>query len=301
MASFVDGRRDTLDACGERSVTPARSTGVDAPVMIAVAPNGARKSASDHARLPITPPDLAECAAECVAAGASMLHLHVRDEAGRHSLAPSHYRAAIDAIRARVGEELVVQVTTESGGRYSPAEQMDHADALAPEAVSLAIRELFSDPALHRDVTSFLARLAARDALVQYIVYSSGDVSRCASLHAQGTIPQRSPQVLFVLGSYAERRPGRPADLVPMLAALPQGWRWSACAFGPAELQCMTAAALLGGHVRVGFENNMQVPSGGIAADNAELVRITSNALAGLGLTRATCAQTRRFLRDPRD
>ena len=92
------------------------------------------------------------------------------------------------------------------------------------------------------------------------------------SLHAEGAIPQRSPQVLFVLGSYADRRAGRPADLVPMLAALPAGWRWSACAFGPAELHCMTAAALLGGHVRVGFENNLQVPSGAIAADNAELV-----------------------------
>jgi uncharacterized protein (DUF849 family) len=282
-------------------VTLFPSTGVEAPVIISVAPNGARKSPADHARLPLTPPELAQCAADCLAAGASMLHLHVRDEAGRHSLAPSHYRAAIDAIRARVGDELVLQVTTESGGRYSPAEQIVHADALAPEAMSLAIRELFSDPALHRDVASFLARLAARDALVQYIVYSSADVSRCASLHAEGTIPQRSPQVLFVLGSYVERRPGRPADLVPMLAALPPGWRWSACAFGPAELQCMSAAALLGGHVRVGFENNMQVPSGAIAADNAELVRITSNALAGLGLASATCAQTRRILRDPRD
>lgn len=282
-------------------MTLADSKGTNAPVMIAVAPNGARKSSADHARLPITPAELAECAADCMSAGASMLHLHVRDEAGRHSLLPSHYRAAIDAIRARVGDDLVLQVTTESGGRYAPAEQMAHAEALAPEALSLAIRELFSDPALHREAAAFLGRLAARDALVQYIVYSSADVSRCASLHAEGTIPQRSPQLLFVLGSYADSRPGRPADLVSMLAALPPGWRWSACAFGRAELQCMTAAALLGGHVRVGFENNLQVPSGAIAADNAELVRITRSALSGLGLASATCAETRRFLRDPRD
>jgi len=286
---------------GESNVTMARSSDGDAPVMIAVAPNGARKGRADHARLPLTPAELAQCAEDCLSAGASMLHLHVRDDSGRHSLLPTHYRAAIDAIRARVGEELVLQVTTESGGRYSPAEQMAHADSLAPEAVSLAIRELFSDPTLHRDVAAFLARLAARDALVQYIVYSSADVSRCAALHAEGTIPQRSPQVLLVLGSYADRRPGRPADLVSMLAALPPGWHWSACAFGPAELQCMTAAALLGGHVRVGFENNLQVPSGALAADNAEIVRITRDALGGLGLASATCAETRRLLRDPRD
>jgi uncharacterized protein (DUF849 family) len=282
-------------------MTSASSSAAAPPVMIAVAPNGARKSRTDHPRLPITPDELARCAEDCVAAGASMLHLHVRDDAGRHSLLPDHYRAAIDAIRTRVGPELVLQVTTESGGRYSPTEQMASADELAPEAVSLAVRELFSDPALDREADAFLARLAARGALVQYIVYAPADVGRLAGLHAEGRIPQRSPQILFVLGSYVERRTGRPAELLPMLAGLPAGWRWSVCAFGPAELQCLTAAALLGGHVRTGFENNLQVPSGAMATDNAELVRTTRDALAGLGLVAATCAETRRLLRDPRD
>jgi uncharacterized protein (DUF849 family) len=272
-----------------------------APVVIAVAPNGARKTRADHPRLPITPAELATCAEDSIAAGASMLHLHVRDAAGRHSLDPADYRAAIAAIRARIGEDPVLQITTESGGRYGPPEQIACADALAPEALSLAIRELFADPALEGVVGAFLGRLAARDALVQHIVYSSDDVSRCARLHSKGVIPQRSPQVLFVLGSYAERRAGRVADLLPMLAALPPGWRWSVCAFGPSELQCVTAAALLGGQVRVGFENNMQLPSGAIAADNAELVRSTRDTLAGLGLRNATCTETRRFFRDPRD
>ena len=86
-----------------------------------------------------------------------------------------------------------------------------------------------------------------------------------------------------------------------MLAALPAGWRWSVCAFGAAELQCVTAAALLGGHVRVGFENNMQLPSGAIAADNAELVRVDAATRWPASVSRsATCAETRRFLRDPR-
>ncbi len=52
------------------------------PVVIAVAPNGARKSKADHPRLPLTPSELAECAQDCLDAGASMLHLHVRDAAG---------------------------------------------------------------------------------------------------------------------------------------------------------------------------------------------------------------------------
>jgi len=267
------------------------------PVMLAVAPNGARKSQRDHPRLPITPAELAQCAADCAAAGASMLHLHVRDASGRHSLDPADYRPAIEAIRARVGDELLLQLTTESGGRYAPREQMASMDALAPEAVSIAIRELFADAALHAEVGAFLARLAARGTLVQYIVYSADDVARCVRLQAEGAIPQAAPQLLLVLGAYAEGRAGRPADLLPMLAALPAGWPWSACAFGASELHCVVAAALLGGHVRVGFENNLQLPSGAVAADNAALIGVTRDALHGLGMRQSTFAETRRFLR----
>ena len=267
------------------------------PVMLAVAPNGARKTQRDHPRLPITPLELAQCAEDCVSAGASMLHLHVRDAAGRHSLDPADYRPAIEAIRARVGSELLLQLTTESGGRYAPREQMASMDALAPEALSIAIRELFADDALHAEVTAFLARLAARGTLVQYIVYSPDEVARCVRLQAEGAIPQAAPQLLFVLGSYAEGRAGRPADLLPMLAALPAGWPWSACAFGAAELRCVVAAALLGGHVRVGFENNLLLPSGAVAADNAALIGVTRNALHALGMRQSTFAETRRFLR----
>ncbi len=266
------------------------------PVVIAVAPNGARKSKADHRMLPITAPELAQCAQDCLAAGASMLHLHVRDAEGRHSLDPAHYEAGIAAIRERVGDALVLQVTTEAAGRYSPEQQMACADALRADAISLAIRELFAPGVDEARVGGFLERLAARGALVQYIVYSPADVARCVALHAQGRIPQRAPQLLFVLGSYAEKRSGTPAELVPMLGALPPGWRWSACAFGPLELRCAVAAAVLGGNVRVGFENNIELPSGATAADNAALVRCTVEALAPLGLRPATRAEAIRLL-----
>jgi uncharacterized protein (DUF849 family) len=230
-----------------------------------------------------------------------MLHLHVRDRAGRHSLEPDDYRPALAAIRARVGEALVVQVTTEAGGRYAPAEQIARMRALAPEALSISVRELWSDRRAAAEAAAFVAELAERAALVQYIVYDAADLSRLRQLHAEGAIPQRAPQVLLVLGSYAERRAGRPDELPALLAALPPAWPWSVCAFGAAELRCVTAGALLGGHVRVGFENNLQLPSGAIAADNAELVRACHDVLDRLGLRSASCAETRRMLRDSRE
>ena len=268
------------------------------PVVIAVAPNGARKTKADHPQLPLTPAELAQCAADCLDAGASMLHLHVRDATGRHSLAPDHYRAAIAAVRARVGNEMLLQVTTESGGRYGGAQQIAAMEALAPEALSVAVRELFGAAEPDEEATGFLRRLSSRAALVQYIVYSPAEVRRAAALHAAGVIPQRRPHALLVLGSYAERRPGSATELVPLLSELSEGWRWSACAFGARELHCVSAAALLGGGVRVGFENNVHLIDGAIAADNAALVRAAREALAALGLRPATCTEARRWFGD---
>ncbi len=270
-----------------------------AAVAIAVAPNGARKSRSDHARLPITPAELAQCAADCVAAGAAMLHLHVRDADGRHSLEADDYRAAIAAIRERVGDELLIQVTTEAGGRYGPAEQMAHARALEPEALSLAVRELWREPALVGEAAAFVAELAAREALVQYIVYDQADLARFLQLHVDGVIPQPTPHVLFVLGAYADRRAGRPDEQPPLAAAVPADWPWSVCAFGAAELRCVVTGALLGGHVRVGFENNHLFPDGLTAVDNAGLVRACSDALARLGLRSASSTEMRHLFREP--
>ena len=94
------------------------------PLLVMVAPNGARRTKADHPNLPITPPEIAREAELCRAAGATVLHLHVRAPDGRHSLDPDLYRAAVDAVRAALGARMVIQMTTEAVGRYSPAEQM---------------------------------------------------------------------------------------------------------------------------------------------------------------------------------
>ena len=133
--------------------------------------------------------------------------------------------------------------------------------------------------------------------MVQYIVYTVSDVEHCIRLHADGVISQRKPHLLLVLGSYAERRAGRPRDLLPMLSALPSGWARSLCSFGAEELGCVAAGALFDGHVRVGFENNPQLVSGEVAADNAALVAQAVIALTRLGLRPATCAEARSFFR----
>ena len=111
-------------------------------MMIAVAPNGARRQKADHQALPITPAELAETAVECQDAGASMIHLHVRDDQGGHLLDAQAYRVATAAVRDAVGPDMIIQVTTEAVGIYSVDEQIAVVQELKPEAVSLAVREL---------------------------------------------------------------------------------------------------------------------------------------------------------------
>lgn len=270
------------------------------PVPLGVAPNGARRTPADHAGVPITPAALAECAAQCVQAGATWFHVHVRDEQGRHSLDPARYADAFSAIRERVGDALVLQMTTEAVGRYAPVEQMAAVRRVRPEAVSLAVRELFADDATLDEALAFGHETAAQGTAIQFIVYDLDDLNRLVALHERPGGFQGCPEVLMVLGSYAARRAGHPRELLPLVARLPPGWRWSACAFGASELACLAASAALGGGVRVGFENNVWLPDGRPAPDNAALVSRLAGMLDAMGVPLASAAATRaRFFGAP--
>src|SRR5687767_12410222 len=113
---------------------------VPQPVAIAVAPNGGRRSKADHPALPVTAKEIAATASACLEAGASMIHTHIRGRDGSHLLDADAYRSTIAAIRAAVGDRLVVQITSEALGIYKSAEQMAVVRDVRPEAVSLALR-----------------------------------------------------------------------------------------------------------------------------------------------------------------
>jgi len=267
------------------------------PLIIAVAPNGARRTHADHPKLPMTPSELASCVTDCLAAGAAMVHLHVRDAQGAHTLDPDSYRAAIDAIRDQVGDRIVIQATTEAVGRYSPTEQMAAVRALHPEAVSLAPRELVPEGSEETAAAAeFFHWLGEEGILTQYILYSDQDVARFDDLVARGVVPGGPKFVLFVLGRYTPGQRSQPVDLLPFLAANRAGHAWAVCAFGPREAACAVTAAGLGGHARVGFENNLLLPDGRTAPDNTALVANVAQAAALLGRPLADAATARRLM-----
>jgi 3-keto-5-aminohexanoate cleavage enzyme len=268
------------------------------PLVIMVAPNGARRTKSDHEKLPITPAEIADEAARCARAGASVLHVHVRSEDGRHTLDPDRYRIAIDAVRRRLGERMVIQVTTEAVGRYGPAEQMAMVRELHPEAVSLALAELIPGDGASSEAAAFLAWLRDERIAPQYILYAPDEVARFHDLRRRGVIAQRRPFALFVLGRYAGQAEAQPGDLLPFLAVHDAECPWAACAFGRSEAACVLTAAGLGGHARVGFENNLWRADGSLAASNADLVEQVIEGARLLGRDIADVAITRAFLAD---
>lgn len=255
-----------------------------APLIVIAAPNGARLDKKGHPAVPLSVAEIAGCAADLADCGVSILHLHVRDERGGHVLDAGRYREAMAAIRDRVGERLVLQVTTEAVGLYGRDQQMALVRELQPEAVSLALRELCPDESAEREAGEFFRELAARGVWPQYILYSAAEAARFERLRQQGFFGVPRPFALFVLGRYSASLEGDPGELDSFLAAFqPDTFPWAVCCFGPAEPAAVRRAAALGGHVRIGFENNRVLPDGKVARDNAQLVASELALLPGPG------------------
>jgi len=246
------------------------------PFIVMSAPNGARRGKDDHPALPVTPDELAACAENIADAGASIIHLHVRDEQGGHSIDPDRYRAATSAVHDRVGDRLIIQVTTEACGLYSADQQMASVRELKPEAVSLALKELCPDAESESTAAEFFAWLKTENVMPQYILFSPDDAIRFTDLRNRGVIPSDWPFVLFVLGRYSDSLTGDPDLIGRFVEGLQQDVTWMVCCFGETENIAVAEAARLNGHARVGFENNLKLPDGTTAPDNAALVRLAT-------------------------
>ena len=269
-------------------------------VILAVAPNGGRRGKADHPAIPLTADELVAEAPAWRDSGASVLHLHIRDEAGGHSLSPDLYARTTEALRGAIGDSMVIQITTEAVGRFKPQEQMETVRATRPEAASLALRELAPTDDDQRGLIDFLAWMQAERIAAQVIVYDRQDTDRLLRWIKEGAIDPAAISVLYVLGRYTASQTSNPVDLLAFLGVEDIPFRdWMMCAFGPNELRCAALAALLRGNVRVGFENNFYLPGGGLAARNADLVDLTARTLKALHMDLASAADVRSLWRIP--
>ena len=235
---------------------------------VMVAPNGARRGKADHPALPVTMEDILSTASACFAAGADGLHLHVRDDGGLHSLDAGRYRETLAALKQDV-PEMRLQITTESGGRFDVAQQLQCLREVTPGWASVSVREVARAPELADAVYGTVAENGTE---VQHILYDLRDAVQLRQWQAEGIVRPDQTSVIFVLGKYAPPVAAVPHDLNAHLEGHDASAPWMACAFGPNEHDCLLEAARKGGDLRVGFENNLSDSGNGMFKDNAQSV-----------------------------
>lgn len=264
-------------------------------VVLMVAPNGARKTRADHSRLPVSIEDTVSEAVLCQAAGASALHAHVRGDNDEHVLDAGLYRELIAEMDRRA-PGMLVQITSEAVGIYSPEQQVACVKAVKPQMASMALREIscnFDQPDFARQFFDWSDENRVH---IQHILFSAEDFEHFLDYREGGIIPAGHRCVLFVLGRYSANFQSEPADLDPFLRHNLSELDWFTCAFGRREQECVMAAIAAGGHARIGFENNLYLPSGEIAINTAALVDNLIAALRLQGLSATNPDEARQLL-----
>jgi 3-keto-5-aminohexanoate cleavage enzyme len=243
-----------------------------APLVITVAPTGADTTRERTPYVPITPAEIAREAAACRAAGASIVHVHVRDAEGGPAMDLGRYRETLAAVRA-AAPDMLVNLTTAGGYDMTEAERLAVV-SLRPELCSLDAGSLNFGDGVFLNPPAFLRRLAAaaREHGVQPELecFDVSHVEFCLRLAGEGLL---EPPLWFqlVLGA-----PGgmaaTPANLVALRRALPDGAAWSVVAAGRRQTPMLLLAAAMGGHVRVGMEDAVYLSRGVLADSNARFV-----------------------------
>jgi len=265
--------------------------------------------------LPITPAQIAD---ECLAAaeaGAAVVHIHVRDPAtGRPSMDIELYRDVVSRIRAK-NADVVINLTTGPGGRFVPGEadpkvagpgttllppleRVRHIELIKPDVCSLDLNTMNSGAQVvintPRNVRLMAQAIRAAGVLPELEIFDSGDIHLALDLIKDGTLA--GPGLwTFVTGVKYGFSAG--ADtLAYARGLLPPGAIWSAFGIGRHEFPMVAQAWLLGGHVRVGLEDNIYLEKGVLAKSNAELVAKAARIVRDLGGELASAREVRALL-----
>jgi uncharacterized protein (DUF849 family) len=265
--------------------------------------------------LPITPQQIADSALEAAEAGAAVAHIHVRDpETGRPSMGIDLYRDVMDRTRARNGR-LIINLTTGPGGRFVPSEEdpkiagpgttlmlpekrVEHIERLRPEICTLDLNTMNSAGQVvintPPNVRRMAGRMRAAGVLPELELFDSGDIHLARDLIAEGTL-KGPPLCTLVLGVKYGFNPS-PETMMYARNLLPEGSIWAGFGIGRSEFPMVAQSYLLGGHVRVGLEDNLYMSKGVLAKSNAELVAHAALILKSLGAAIATPNDAREML-----
>lgn len=267
------------------------------PVIITCAITGAETTREKQPFLPITPQEQAIAAEEAVQAGASIIHLHVREDDGAPTQRVERFQEAIQAIRKRC-PQAVIQIST-GGAIGESIENRARPLTLKPEMASLNLGTMnFGEDVFYnhpKDIVALAAKMQQLGVVPELEIYEAGMLETAFRLLKQGVL--REPlHFQFVLGVPGGMS-GDLRNLMHLVSLLPHDRvHWGVAGIGRFQLPLAVHSMLLGGHVRVGFEDNIFYNKGEIAQSNAQLVARIARIAKEMGRSVATPAQTRELL-----
>ena len=264
-------------------------------LIITAALTGAEVTRAQQPNLPISPEEIAQAAQECAEAGAAMVHVHARNSDGSPTQDKEVYRQIIAAIKQRC--DVIVQVSTGGAVGMTSAERLAPVN-LKPEMATLSMgtvnfgNDVFMNhPA---DMEGFLHAMQDNGVKPELEIFDSGMLTTAKHWLDKGLIqgPLHFDLVLGIPGGMA----GTAEALLYLKAQLPADATWTVAGIGAAQLPLGALAIVLGGHVRVGFEDNIYYRKGELASSNAQLVSRIARIASELGRAVATPDEARALL-----
>ena len=264
-------------------------------LIITAALVGAEVTRQEQPHLPLTPSEIADAAHDAWLAGASIVHLHARKPDGTSTQSATVFAEIIRLIRQRC--DVIIQVSTGGAVGMTAAERLEPV-TLKPEMATLTTGSVnfggdifVNSPA---DIEQFAKTIQQVGVKPEIEVFDSGMITTALRLVKMGllTPPLHFDFVLGVPGA----APATLKTLLHLVEMLPPDASWSVAGIGAAELPLALHATLMGGHVRVGFEDNIFFRKGVLAESNAQLVERVARLSREVGREVASPAEARIML-----
>ena len=243
-------------------------------LLITVAPTGAESAQDDVAQLPTTLEELVETAQRCEAAGAAMVHVHIRDDDHRPTIDTARLTDTVAALREHTA--LVVQLST-GGSVHDPLDQRLRVLDAAPDSCSLTMGTVnFGDDVFLNPwpfITDLYQLSQEREVVPEFELFDLGHVAALHRLLKQFGLPYGGRVHCDLVMNVPGGMPGTADALVAAVNALPaETTSWSATGIGRSALTVALAALAKGGHLRVGMEDTLTLARGVPVEHNDQLV-----------------------------
>lgn len=269
-------------------------------LIITAAICGAEVTKEHNPAVPYTVEEMVREAKMAYEAGAAVIHVHVREDDGTSTQSKARYKEVIDAILKEIPDVILIPST--GGAVGMSAEERLQPTELMPEMATLDCGTCnFGDEVFENTLPMmrvFGKRMLENNIKPEYECFEIGHLEAVLKMADKGEVPGHPMQFNFVLGV-----PGSGSasigNLVWMVQNLPAGSTWTATGVGRHEMPLAAHAIAMGGHVRVGFEDNIYISKGVLAKSNAELVEKVVRIAKELGREIATPADARRILSLP--